>query len=112
MPVATEVIMKRRFDGSLYPKDFNESQRKYVGVAIPLFQTSDPDNEYVRIEYFLDDITLHNGTRIQDITDQDILMRHLENDDIYAFEADSEYIGNGTYTLTNIVIPRQIHGQY
>jgi hypothetical protein len=108
MPGVTESMRRLRFEGSLYPKDFKESQREYDGVVIPLFQTSDPENQYIRIKYSLDDITLHDGTQIQGVVDQGTLMEYLENDDIYLFEADSERAADGTYMLTNIAIPRKI----
>jgi hypothetical protein len=107
MPGITHIMKKSRFDGSLFPKDFKESQRKYSGVAIPL-SDPDPDVQFAGIEYSLDDITLHDGTKIEGIIDKEILMSHLENDDIYLFEADSQYLGNGRYILTNIIIPRKV----
>lgn len=109
MTIPINSTSRLRFETSLYPRDFNQFQREYNGIARPLFQFGDPEGEYVRIKYSLDDITLYDGTKIEGIIDENALINYLENEDVYGVEADSEYIGNATFVLTNIVIPRSIH---
>jgi hypothetical protein len=109
MSIVTNSAKRVRVSGSLYPKDFKESQREYEGVVMSFPGLGvNLDGEYTRIRYSLDDITLHDGTNIEGIADEETLMQHLENNDVYTFEADASYLDDGIYMLTNIVIPHKV----